>query len=198
MRAAKPRPLNAKERETVAANLRLVGHMVGTFLKAVPQAESFKEDLFQEGVFALTRAVRQHRAERGTLSTIAGVALWRHFTLFYGNCYPGVRVPIYEGRKADPPRVISIGNCDLEGDAPTPAAVSEHTDDLDRLRAELDALPERERIVMKGRYGIGGAFKTLNQLGEELSLTRERVRQIQREVEAKLRIVLNKESACSV
>jgi RNA polymerase primary sigma factor len=53
----------------------------------------------------------------------------------------------------------------------------------------LDGLEERERAVIRGRFlpEDGGKVKTLKRLGEELGLTRERVRQIQNEVLEKLR-----------
>ena len=48
------------------------------------------------------------------------------------------------------------------------------------LRAALGSLPEREREVVILRYGIGGAEpKTLEEIGHQLGLTRERVRQIE-------------------
>lgn len=55
------------------------------------------------------------------------------------------------------------------------------------LRAALEALPERLRRVVVGRYGLdGGKPATLNELGLELGITRERVRQLQREGEKAL------------
>jgi RNA polymerase nonessential primary-like sigma factor len=58
-------------------------------------------------------------------------------------------------------------------------------DDLRRVLATLD---EREQAVIRLRYGLeDGQPKTLDQIGKEFSLSRERVRQIEREVMAKLR-----------
>lgn len=48
------------------------------------------------------------------------------------------------------------------------------------LRQALLSLPEREREVVTLRYGIeGGEPETLEEIGRRLSLTRERVRQIE-------------------
>ncbi|MGH3088608.1 MAG: sigma-70 family RNA polymerase sigma factor [Rubrobacteraceae bacterium] len=58
-----------------------------------------------------------------------------------------------------------------------------------RLRRDLNKLPDRARRVIVGRYGLnGGEPATLAQLGRELGLTRERVRQLQRETERSLKI----------
>jgi RNA polymerase primary sigma factor len=44
----------------------------------------------------------------------------------------------------------------------------------------LDALPEKERFIIMGRNGFNGdGKKTLKTLGEEMGITRERVRQIE-------------------
>jgi RNA polymerase primary sigma factor len=51
----------------------------------------------------------------------------------------------------------------------------------DVLRRAIDALPEREKTVIKLRYGMDGDPdpKSLEQIGRELGITRERVRQIE-------------------
>jgi RNA polymerase nonessential primary-like sigma factor len=56
------------------------------------------------------------------------------------------------------------------------------------VRAVLDTLDEREQDVIKMRYGLDdGMPRTLDQIGRSFGLSRERVRQIEREVMAKLR-----------
>jgi RNA polymerase nonessential primary-like sigma factor len=56
------------------------------------------------------------------------------------------------------------------------------------LENGLDELSEREREVVSGRYGLGDREpETLEVLAERLSLTRERIRQIQQEALLKLK-----------
>ncbi|MDN5722379.1 MAG: sigma-70 family RNA polymerase sigma factor [Corynebacterium sp.] len=56
------------------------------------------------------------------------------------------------------------------------------------VRAVLDTLEEREQDVIKLRYGLDdGMPRTLDQIGRCFGLSRERVRQIEREVMSKLR-----------
>ncbi|CAM2972524.1 sigma-70 family RNA polymerase sigma factor [Saccharomonospora xinjiangensis] len=58
-------------------------------------------------------------------------------------------------------------------------------DDLRRVLATLD---DREQQVIRLRYGLDdGQPRTLDQIGKHFSLSRERVRQIEREVMSKLR-----------
>jgi RNA polymerase nonessential primary-like sigma factor len=56
------------------------------------------------------------------------------------------------------------------------------------VRAVLNTLDEREQDVIKLRYGLDdGMPRTLDQIGRSFGLSRERVRQIEREVMSKLR-----------
>jgi RNA polymerase nonessential primary-like sigma factor len=56
------------------------------------------------------------------------------------------------------------------------------------VRAVLATLEEREQQVITLRFGLDdGQPRTLDQIGKRFGLSRERVRQIEREVMAKLR-----------
>ncbi|MBK0868565.1 MAG: sigma-70 family RNA polymerase sigma factor [Saccharopolyspora sp.] len=58
----------------------------------------------------------------------------------------------------------------------------------DDLRRVLSTLEERETAVIRMRYGLeDGQPRTLDQIGKAFGLSRERVRQIEREVMSKLR-----------
>jgi RNA polymerase primary sigma factor len=57
-----------------------------------------------------------------------------------------------------------------------------------RLMESVKRLPERQRRVLIRRYGLGGEEPaTLADLSEELDVSRERIRQLQREAEVMLR-----------
>jgi RNA polymerase primary sigma factor len=56
------------------------------------------------------------------------------------------------------------------------------------VRLMLSRLSDREQGIIVGRFGLGGAHaKNLRQLGEELGITKERVRQIESRAREKLR-----------
>ena len=56
------------------------------------------------------------------------------------------------------------------------------------LREVIDELPEREARVLERRFGLGGSLpESLQQIGSDLGLSAERVRQIQQAALAKLR-----------
>jgi RNA polymerase primary sigma factor len=60
--------------------------------------------------------------------------------------------------------------------------------ELMQLREAIEKLPGRMRYVLVWRYGLGGLeAATLNELADELGISRERVRQLQRDAMHRLR-----------
>ena len=64
-----------------------------------------------------------------------------------------------------------------------------YTKEIRRLvRRALGTLDERERHIIRNRFGLlGGRELTLEEIGKSLNLSRERVRQLEREAKLKLR-----------
>ena len=85
----------------------------------------------------------------------------------------------------------------LEDQAPQAADIVETTQDISRLRGWLRVafrrLTERERYIVVARK-IADPPRTLESLGQELGLSKERVRQLQVAASAKLRQSLEKQS----
>jgi len=75
---------------------------------------------------------------------------------------------------------------DVEAVSPVDASVARaRNEEIERL---LAGLTEREAIVIKSRYGLtDGISKTLDQIGEDLGVTRERIRQIEAKTMSKLK-----------
>jgi RNA polymerase primary sigma factor len=85
--------------------------------------------------------------------------------------------------RADGPGVLDLGPGERE-----------------RVAEELARLPERERRILELRYGLGasgadsdGKALTLRQVGAELGMSRERVRQLEHEAISKIRKALKEE-----
>jgi len=71
--------------------------------------------------------------------------------------------------------------------SPTPEANIVKADDLNQVMGLLDQMDKREAAVLRLRFGLDGEEpKTLKEIGDRLSLTRERVRQIESEALSKL------------
>ncbi len=78
-------------------------------------------------------------------------------------------------------------------DSTTPEDEVTYSLQEEALRKAVSELPERQREIVKLRYGLNGDTdpKSLDAIGRELGITRERVRQI--EAEALERLSLNRE-----
>ena len=77
---------------------------------------------------------------------------------------------------------------DLFADEHAADPVEEAADALRRqsVRDALGRLPERDRRVLELRFGFHGESTSLEQIGRELGLSRERVRQVERDALARL------------
>ena len=72
--------------------------------------------------------------------------------------------------------------------APSPAQVAYRQMLSERLNAVLDTLPPREAQIIRLRYGLnGGTPLTLEEVGKQFGLTRERIRQIEHKALRRLR-----------
>jgi RNA polymerase primary sigma factor len=85
----------------------------------------------------------------------------------------------------------SIDDLAMDHVSHAPDAHMMHSDDLHQVLHLLDKLEEREATVLRLRFGLSGQQPmTLKEIGECLDLTRERVRQIEREALGKLHAML--------
>ena len=75
-----------------------------------------------------------------------------------------------------------------DADAPTATDAIDFALLQSRLREVLSTVPERSAAVVRLRFGLDdGQARTLDEVGRELGLTRERIRQIERETLKELR-----------
>ena len=96
--------------------------------------------------------------------------------------HQSLNAPFRDGDKNSLIDIIKDDN-QIEPDAPL------MTDSLkDEIRNSLDTLKDREKMVIKMYFGIERDYAlTLNEIGEEFNLTRERVRQIKEKAIRRLR-----------
>ena len=57
----------------------------------------------------------------------------------------------------------------------------------------LEDLSEREAAILKMRFGFSGEVKTLEEIGQKIGLSRERVRQIEKRAKERLKYKLQNE-----
>ena len=80
--------------------------------------------------------------------------------------------------------------------ADTPYGQLEDKTTTDMLREMVATLPSREQTILRYRFGLDGdGEKTLEEVGEQFGVTRERIRQIQNLALVKLRKMIEKREA---
>ena len=82
--------------------------------------------------------------------------------------------------------------------AMTPDQILGDVESVKRLLTLLDELEDRERLILKMRFGLDGyRARTLEEVSQAIGRTRERVRQIQNQALVRLRTLLADESGYS-
>jgi RNA polymerase primary sigma factor len=167
----------AVKNQIIRANLRLV---VSIAKKYLGPTQNFFE-LVSDGNMSLIRAVEKFDFARGNkFSTYATWAIIRNFT----------RSIPEEQHHRD--RFLSGHEEFFEAAADHRSDEHEHESEHKQaqmtVRGLLEQLDARERRIITSRFGLGGALEmTLEQLGHELGITKERVRQLEARAQQKLR-----------
>jgi RNA polymerase primary sigma factor len=86
-----------------------------------------------------------------------------------------------------------LGDLHADRSADDPLETVEISLEQDRVRNALGSLPERERQVIELRFGFGEGKEgvSLDQIGRELGLTRERIRQLEASALSRLGLLLD-------
>jgi RNA polymerase primary sigma factor len=150
--------------------IRVPVHMVEQINKALRVKRDLATELSREPTFAELGAVLEMTAER--VEEILG----------YGRETLSLETPVGDDGTA------TFGEFIEDADAPIAADVVDFGLLQDRLRSVLGTLPDRSAAVMRMRFGLDdGRARTLDEVGKELGLTRERIRQIERDTLRELR-----------
>ena len=188
------RPVLPSERNLWATRWKIIrdhivdqnlGLVYATLTRFHPRQADW-DDLRSEAFLALVRAVE-------------GFNPWRGFRFSTYACSAIMRSLVHASKKVSRQRLHFPMELDVEREvAGRDDARAELY--LDRLRQALDAnlgeLTERESKVLAKRFPMDGASRlTLEEIGDDFGLSKERVRQIQRMALTKLRTVLEADPA---
>jgi RNA polymerase primary sigma factor len=137
--------------------------------------------------YKLSCAARKLTAEhgreptRGELAEATGLPL-RHVA----EALDAVAVPVSLNQSLGADGEDELGAILEDRTAADPSDTLEERLRGEQARRLLDALPERERRILELRFGFNGNPRSLDEIGKEMGLTRERIRQLERQALARL------------
>jgi RNA polymerase primary sigma factor len=162
--------------QIIRGNLRLVVSLV----KKLCRSDLDFEGLVSDGYVALIRAIEKFDFSRGyKFSTYASPVILNNISRdSRKNHRRDLFVTGYEAMlKAAPDHRNDECPCEMDQEQCQ-----------EGIRGMLGQLNDRERMIIVSRFGLKGSRqKTLDQLGKELGITKERVRQIETRAREKLR-----------
>ncbi len=150
------------------------------------------DDVLQAARLGLVDAAEHWDERRGTFATCAYFWIRRRVV----QCLRGrdlVRVPGHFGGEARRAAQVTVGGLPqghdeahpfdvVPDDRAGPLTQAEADELADQVHASLRCLSQRSRRVLERRFGLGGGEPaTLSEVGAELGVMRERVRQVQAE-----------------
>ena len=116
------------------------------------------------------------------IATVLGMTVEKldeYLKLKYESSALSLNVPVGEDYDGDKDEMLDF----MQSRQPQPNEIVDSIllhEDLMKILDDLNIITEREAFVLKERNGLnGGGVKTLEEVGIELNLTRERVRQIE-------------------
>ena len=147
----------------------------------------------QNTIRRIHEAVKEHRTATGEEPTVAYLAERLNLEparieeMLQAALSPiSLETPVGDGDKT-----VSVFVEDTELVPALDGVISQR--EHEAVQAALKDLPEREAKVLRMRFGIGERREyTLSEIGEELRLSRERIRQIETEALARVRLVMEK------
>ena len=155
-------------------NLRLVAHICKKYYAGT----AAQDDLISIGTIGLIKAVDTFDPDKGKrFSSYASRCIENELRMELRRVRKaGVQVSLQEPLEAG-------GQLTLADTLPDDAEMEadcEQRADAARLRGLVDALPPRERAVMRMRYGFGGGPHTQQQTAQALGISRSYVSRIEK------------------
>ena len=105
-----------------------------------------------------------------------------------------IRASTAQAAGEEPDATLTLGDLIRDEKTKTPDQELFDAYERDRIQKLLDAIDEREAVILKLRYGLqDGETMTLREIGHKLGITRERVRQIEKAALLKLSTEMEKD-----
>ncbi len=161
----------AAKNQIIQANLRLVV----SIMKRYVNENDGTFELISEGNISLMRAVEKFDYTRGfRFSTYASWAIQRNNARYFAD-------DVRRRMRFQTSRDDALADCPQEHFDPFQAERAQEKR-ADQVAQVLKRLEKRDRQIIERRFGLAGnqESKTLKEIGEEMGVSKERVRQLER------------------
>jgi RNA polymerase sigma factor (sigma-70 family) len=185
------------KRRLLESNLRLVFSIARSYTK--DNSEDMLENLISAGNEGLIRALSRYDPTKGTkFSTYCGSWVLMHIRKYLLEDMQLIKAPSSVRRRAKMsdvkrhslPVVSSSVFLQISDPSHTPEEMLEEEDFSAKvdlfIREAISWLPPRECKIVAHYYGVAEPRKSLQDLGDELCLSSERIRQLRNKAEARL------------
>jgi RNA polymerase sigma factor (sigma-70 family) len=186
------------KRRLIESNLRLVFSIARGYTKA--NSEDMLEHLISAGNEGLLHALTKYDPEKGTkFSTYCGSWVLMYIRKYVLEEMPLIKPPSSIRRKAKMAKSLSsrlhtvslaVYSQKAVDPAADPAATFQEDFDssyrLQILKQAVGFLPPRESLIVSSYYGFLQDRRSLREIGEQLGLSSERIRQLRNSAEKKL------------
>lgn len=187
--------IRAVDKFDVTRNIKFSTYATHWIRQAVVRAVLDKAGIIRvpvhvgEKIFKVERAVARHLAVTGSMPTLSELctatglsAAQIQNALHHARASHSLDAP----RSDDPADERTLMDSMAAADVPLDEYAS-HSDARARLLAAISELSPREQLIIRRRFGFGSERVTLDAVGAELGITRERTRQVERDAITALR-----------
>jgi RNA polymerase primary sigma factor len=135
----------------------------------------------------ISRAARQHEAKFGRDATREELAEATGLSVqFVDEALDAAEASISLNQRIGSDEDSELGDLYRDPTAVDPSEEAADSYRRDVVRKAVRQLPERERRILELRFGFDGEAQALEAIGKQLGISRERIRQLEREALAKL------------
>ena len=175
----------------IERNLRLVAFIARRY-ENPPTAGVNIEDLISIGTLGLIKAVNTFRSDKNIkLATYASRCIENEILMYFRKVSGKQEVSLDEPLNTDPDGGELLLSDVLGSDDPPMSQAMEEAEERLALRRAVAALEERERLIIRLRFGLDGAQElTQNEVADLLGISQSYISRLEKKILRKLRTAM--------
>ena len=175
----------------IERNLRLVAFIARRY-ENPPTAGVNIEDLISIGTLGLIKAVNTFRSDKNIkLATYASRCIENEILMYFRKVSGKQEVSLDEPLNTDPDGGELLLSDVLGSDEPPMSQAMEEAEERLALRRAVAALEERERLIIRLRFGLDGAQElTQNEVADLLGISQSYISRLEKKILRKLRTAM--------